>query len=377
MKKNYLFLILCMILINIGLVNAEELNINPTNYYFHRLSPNDDFSDRYKNYDINGNTAYCIEPGLHEGQTYKVGSWENVNLSDDVKEKIKLYSYYGYDYSGHKTTKYRAATQSLIWKSIMGTGSTVTFSSELFGRGTIWDVKDEENKINELVLNHKKVPEFDLSDFYYVGEKIALKDKNEVLKSFNVETEAESSVRGSTLYITPQKTGKLTVTFKKIMDYKNNYIIYESNGYQTMFSPGNIDDVINKIELNIKGGTITINKTDEDKKPLSNVEFSLYANEQIGTFKKGDLVYSGKTNDLGILIINDLFPGEYILKEIKCPEGYIKDEKDHTIKLKVKDKELNYKIDLVNKKEKKIILKDVPKTSLNFIEYLLMRVGLI
>ena len=371
-----IFLIICMIISNIWLVQAEQLNIEPTNYYFHRLSSNVDFSDKYKNYDIDGKTAYCIEPGLHEGQTYKVGSFENVNLSKEVKERIKLYSYYGYDYKGHKTTKYRAATQSLIWKSIMGQGSTVTFSSELFGRGTIWDVTSEEEKINALVLNHNKVPDFDLKESYFVGEKISLTDKNGVLKEFNVDNE-ETYIRGNTLYITPKNIGKISLTFKKIMDYKTNYIVYESNGYQTMFSPGNIDDVEKSLELNIIGGTIEIEKTDEDKKPIKDVEFSLYANEDLGSYKKGNLISTNKTDDKGYIVFNDLYPGEYVLKETNVPDGYIKDEKEHIIKLKVKDNELKYKLELINKKEKKVILKNVPKTSLNFMEYILMRLHLL
>ena len=375
MKKKKIFLLLfCMIFVN---VHAEELTIDPTNYYFHRLSSTVDFSDRYKNYSINGNTAYCIEPGLHEGTTYKVGSWDNLNLDNKVKEKIKLYSYYGYDYKGHKTTKYRAATQSLIWKSIMGEASSVTFSTELFGRGDIWDVSSEEANIKSLVDNHYKVPEFDIEESYYVGEKISLKDKNEVLKNFTVEGDIENNIRGNTLYITPQNIGKNTILLKKTIEYKNNYIVYESNGYQTMFSPGNIDDVIKKLELNILGGTIIVNKFDEDKNPLSGVSFSLYANEDINNYKKGDLIKTDKSNIDGVIEFNDLYPGEYLIKETSSIDGYVMDNKDHIVKLKVKDGNLISKIDIINKKEKKIVLKDVPKTSLNFFEYILLKVGII
>ena len=214
-----------------------------TDYYFHRIGNNIDFSDVLKKYSIDGKTAYCIEPGLHEGNNYKEGNFDNLNFSDDVKEKIKLYANYGYDYTGHKTLKYRAATQSLIWKAIMGEGSNVVFSTELFGRESIYDVKNEEEKIKTLSEEHYKTPEFDLPEKIYAGEKISLEDKNDVLNNFTISSGEEAYVRGNKLYVEPKEIKSLNIELTKKGEYKENYIVYEDNGYQTMFATGNPEEV--------------------------------------------------------------------------------------------------------------------------------------
>ena len=63
------------------------------------------------------------------------GNWSNTGLSDSIKERITLIGYYGYTYPGHQTLKYRAATQGMIWQTIIGSGY-VNFSTERWGAGT-------------------------------------------------------------------------------------------------------------------------------------------------------------------------------------------------------------------------------------------------
>ena len=48
-----------------------------------------------------------------------------------------LLSYYGYQYSGHQTQEYRAATQALIWETILGGNTKVTYSTARYGQGTV------------------------------------------------------------------------------------------------------------------------------------------------------------------------------------------------------------------------------------------------
>ena len=75
----------------------------------------------------------------------------------------------------------------------------------------------------------------------------------------------------------------------------------------------------------------------EDNLKLENIEFSLYANEDIITldgvvhYRKGDLVQTVKTDKDGRAIFTNLILGKYIVKETKTIDGYILDTKEYKI----------------------------------------------
>ena len=71
-------------------------------------------------YTLNGITAYCIEPGLGiDTDIYSsTEDWQITNLTSELRNKIRLIAYYGYDYPNHNTMYYYLATQELIWKEI-------------------------------------------------------------------------------------------------------------------------------------------------------------------------------------------------------------------------------------------------------------------
>lgn len=81
----------------------------------------------------------------------------------------------------------------------------------------------------------------------------------------------------------------------------------------------------------------------EDNLKLENIEFSLYANEDIITldgvvhYRKGDLVQTVKTDKDGRAIFTNLILGKYIVKETKTIDGYILDTKEYKIELTEKD----------------------------------------
>lgn len=81
----------------------------------------------------------------------------------------------------------------------------------------------------------------------------------------------------------------------------------------------------------------------EDNLKLENIEFSLYANEDIISldgvvhYRKGDLVQTVKTDKDGRAIFTNLILGKYIVKETKTIDGYILDTKEYKIELTEKD----------------------------------------
>lgn len=106
-------------------------------------------------------------------------------------------------------------------------------------------------------------------------------------------------------------------------------------------------------------GKIIINKTDKETgKAMTDIEYLLTAKNDIVSgidgsilFKKGETVAKGKTDVNGQIIIDDLFMGEYELKETLTNEGYVLDETVHDIIFKAEDtttKEYTHEINVTN-----------------------------
>ena len=106
-------------------------------------------------------------------------------------------------------------------------------------------------------------------------------------------------------------------------------------------------------------GKIIINKTDkETSNAMTDIEYLLTAKNDIVSaidgsilFKKGEAVAKGKTDVNGQIIIDDLFMGEYRLKETLTNEGYVLDETVHDIIFKAEDtttKEYTHEINVTN-----------------------------
>ncbi|WP_303194197.1 SpaA isopeptide-forming pilin-related protein [Thomasclavelia spiroformis] len=106
-------------------------------------------------------------------------------------------------------------------------------------------------------------------------------------------------------------------------------------------------------------GKIIINKTDKETgKAMTDIEYLLTAKNDIVSaidgsilFKKGEVVTKGKTDVNGQIIIDDLFMGEYELKETLTNEGYVLDETVHDIIFKAEDtttREYTHEINVTN-----------------------------
>lgn len=106
-------------------------------------------------------------------------------------------------------------------------------------------------------------------------------------------------------------------------------------------------------------GKIIINKTDKETgKAMTDIEYLLTAKNDIVSaidgsilFKKGEAVAKGKTDVNGQIIIDDLFMGEYELRETLTNEGYVLDETVHDIIFKAEDattKEYTHEVNVTN-----------------------------
>ncbi|WP_455684133.1 SpaA isopeptide-forming pilin-related protein [Thomasclavelia sp.] len=117
--------------------------------------------------------------------------------------------------------------------------------------------------------------------------------------------------------------------------------------------------LIVEIENEQPKGKIILTKTDkETNKTMGNVEYVLTAKETIhsaidGTvlFEKGNIVAKGKTVINGQIIIDELFMGQYELRETLTNAGYVLSEEVHDIVFEQNDlttKEYTVNVDVTN-----------------------------
>lgn len=314
-----------------GLQNvfAATLNFDFSGYYYERSDNGANYSSwKLENYYVDGNVAFCIEPGIPEGTNMQQGTWEDTGLSNSIKQRVLLLAYYGYQYNGHQTQAYRAATQALIWETILGGNTRVTYSTERYGAGRPYNVDAERNIINSLVANHYTKPSFNGTTVTaQVGTSVTLTDTNNVLSNYEVyaSNNANVSINGNQLTITPTEIGDVTLQFVKKQIYSRSYLIYYGDGIQNMLSGGNVDPVYFSVNLKALGGKVEINKVDsasmtttpQGEASLSGAKFNIID-------KFGNVIQTLTTDENGYAI-SDYLPyfGQYSLKEVSPSNGYL------------------------------------------------------
>lgn len=142
--------------VNAQAVNAATLNMSYSDYWYDRAKADgsEHHSWHFTLYDMDGEVAYCIQPNIKEGTHYNQGSWEDTGLPNSIKERILLIGYYGYTYPGHQTLQFRAATQGMIWDTIVGGGANTTFHTARWAKGDTFDVSNEKAQIEDLIAHH-------------------------------------------------------------------------------------------------------------------------------------------------------------------------------------------------------------------------------
>ena len=311
-------------------VNAESTTLKMTDsgWWWQRIQPDDGnyHSWHLTWYEFNGRIAYCIQPGIPEGDTYQTGNLDSYNISNEQKERIMLIAYYGYDYTGHQTTEYRAATQALLWET-MNADQTV-FSSKRWAQGTIYDISAQRNEIERLVRNHYVRPSFNGTTINAkVGEEVILTDTNNVLSNYYVSASngAEVRIDGNKLIVKTTKVGKVTLQFKKRLYTDREYLVYYSSGKQTMMSSGVVDPALSVVNIESLGGKVEFTKYDRDNNSTipsgeATLEGAVYGIYNAETDALVSKVTTGKDGK-GKLEHLPAF-AKYYLKEILPSKGY-------------------------------------------------------
>lgn len=336
MKSKYKFALMFFVsafFMLLGCVNVSAATLveGPIDdvYYTRRGGGKPYMSAQYHTYTMDGKTVYCIEPGINitvHDYNGQIG-WTNSPYSDEVNQKIQLYGYYGYDYPGHNTLRYRMAAQALIWEETGG--QIIEFWTERYGYGNFINIDYEKNEIKKLVSTHYNQPKFtETTKTGIINETITFTDTTGYLSDYAVHQSngANVSINGNNLLVTPTKIGETTVILKKRMYTNNPTTIFVGTDLksQKMGYFGIDDPLYVAVKVNALGGKVSLEKIDSKTlsyKPLGDASLkgAIYGIYDEYNSRIGETTTTGNC-----IVTSDYLPklGKFYLLEEKSSLGY-------------------------------------------------------
>jgi len=285
-----------------------------------------------------GSAAYCIEPALTANSDAILNGvdenqWVAANLTKEEWTRLELLAYYGYGYQNHTDLKWYAITQMMMWEEIPQ-GYEIYFTEGLNGERTD-KYKKEMEEIERLIQNHGKTPKFEVDKVrMQINGSVTLSDTNSVLSSFNLGTNhlVEAKKEGNQLVLTAKQTGKTSLSFtKEDKNFAHPVIVYVDDTFQNVLVRGAYAPVNAFLEVEVIGGSITLEKKDFDT--LSNIPSgnATLKGAIYEVFTSEDVLMGSLTTDEKGYVKGDfsLGLGEYYLKEKVAPSGYQLDNRKH------------------------------------------------
>ncbi len=328
----------------VGFTNVFAATLTETavdGYFYTRRGGGQPYmSAQWKLYDMDGKAAYCIEPGVNITIHDYDGAVGYINspYSDEINQKIGLIGYYGYNYPGHQTLRYRAAAQSLIWETTGG--QIVEFWTEKYGNGSFINLNKERNDIMSLVNSHYTMPSFNNeTKDAIIGQTVSFTDNTGVLSGYEIyrSDNATSSINGNTLNITPNAVGEITVSLIKKTYTSDPTMIFvgKDSKSQKMGIFGVHDPVVAKVKLNVKGGRVEIIKTDADTGTTTPSGQASLVGAKFGVYDVNDNLITTLTTDSNSYAISDYLPSlnVFYIKELEAPKGYVLNTEKYYFKL--------------------------------------------
>ncbi len=334
MKKVIFVLILmflCIPMVSAG--GKFSLGGKLTDTYVHIKKGNQKYEGSmyiYKRSD--GEYVYCIDPFtlINTKTTYDEYAYNHsrFNLSDDKLNKLNLIAYYGYKYNNHTDIKWYTVTQFLIWKNL-GVDE-IYFTDSSFRK--INKYSAEINEVESLVNSHYVLPSFSNSHLEYtVNSSYELTDTNNILSNYSIKSSnIDAKINGNKLNINTKDKGNYEITFVRKSPINTGYILYASNGDQSLLLPGKVNDIEFKITIEVDSGDVTVNKFDSENQDR---KYATLKGAVYGIYQSDRLIATIVTNEDGIASFNNLPFGKYYIKEISPSEGYLLDENIYEFEL--------------------------------------------
>ena len=350
MKKIFVFMFsILTFLISVN-VKAEQLVMNYYGNPYYVISGNGNYHSSIVTYfEINGEVAYCVEPGiLITDFEYHEEDINSLPYSNNQINLIKLIGYYGYEYPNHQTSEFRMATQALIWETIRG--ENVEFYTEKNGGGALVDVSNERNEIMSLVNNHYTIPNFGTDFTLSINQDNVLIDSNNVLSDFEIinnNSNLEVYKEENSIHIKANQVGDYQISLRKIK-YDNNTtrLFVASNGVSQKLMKLRFDeDVETTLNIHIVGGKLYLQKLDAETNTNKSLGSSTLLNAKYGIYDEANnLIQELTTNEVGESISDYLAFGKYYLKEITPSYGYELDLNNYEFTIDKDNLDVNLKV---------------------------------
>ena len=332
MKKIILIFILILFIERVDALSKFYLGEKVNNMYIEE-SRGDNFHNGAPFILIrdDGYFVYCIDPFsmMDTNNYYDEYSYFDLNISEDIINKVNIISYFGYGYNNHTDIKWYGITQYLIWKTI---GMDQIYFTDSYYGNKIDMYVDEVLELENLVNEYYKLPSFANETFEYVKQKeYKLEDLNNVINNYEIlDANIDVSINDSNLIINTLEDGEYEIKFIKKSPVDNDYILYGLNGAQPLIYPGRIKDIEFSIFINVYSGEITINKIDSENKERNSAKLG---GAKYGLYNDLGLIETYETNNDGIINIELLSLGKYYIKELEPSYGYELDNNIYFINL--------------------------------------------
>ena len=281
-----------------------------------------------------GKVGYCIDPLVKIKTTANYGEQDfSTVLTQEKRDTLTLIMHYGYTYPGHQTDDYWLATQKLIWQSL---GYTVKYYAKNSNFTGNYSVADEENEIQRLIANHNKRISFDgVHVDLMVGESVTLIDEEGVLTDYvlgNTPSGVTVALDGNSLTLTAVSSVENEKITLRNGDEKVDgaeLTVHRASGSQTFASiiQGSLEPLLASLEVSVQDyGELVLSKVDaDDASGIENVEFTIAKDRTMQ-----EVVAIMKTNQEGIIHLDQLVPGTYYYQETNAVVPYIRDVEVHS-----------------------------------------------
>ena len=279
-----------------------------------------------------GQFIYCLQPGtlLNENLTYTgyddSDAYLLSNITKEQWQRVQLLAYYGYGYGNHTDQHWYSVTQFMIWQTVPR-GKDIYFTDTLNGNRIV-KYQSEMQELNNLVANHYKAPSFSNTNLEMsIGDTLTLTDSNGLLNNYNVTDSNNLNVSkdGNNLYITANNVGNTTVSLTKSdTRFSMPPIIYVDPNSQDVFVFGKYDPLSIKVNLNVIGGKVTINKTDVTTNKQEALGEATLNGAVYGVYKADGTKVGTLTTDNNGNVTSNYLPslGSFYLREETPSNGY-------------------------------------------------------
>ena len=341
----FLFGIISLLLTGFTEVQAATLKEEkvPDVWYTRRGGGKPYMSAQYSLYSMDGKVVYCIEPGVDittHDYSGAVG-WINSPYSTEINQKIQLIGYYGYNYPGHQTLRYRMATQALIWETTGG--QIIEYWTEASGWGDHINVNYERNQIMNLVNAHYNKPSFDgQQKTGVIGQQLTFTDTSGVLSEYEIykSDNATSSISGNTLYVTPNTAGDISVSLvrKSYTSDPTQIFVGNDGKSQKMGLFGLNDPLIVTVNIKALGGKIKLTKVDSELDITTAQGQASLIGAKYNVIDSNNNIITTLTIGNDMTATTDHLPfGTYTIKEISPSTGYYLDTNTYSITVNSSD----------------------------------------